>query len=156
MASWQEFEHQAPELAQVTRALMDKHKHKVLATLRKDGSPRVSGTETQFKDGELWLGSMPGAVKALDLRRDPRMAAHTTSADPDEADPSGWEGDAKLAGRAVEITDEALLTSLGMPGGGAHLFRVELSEVVWTRVEGDELVIDVWHEGVGARQVRRK
>ena len=53
MASWQEFEDQAPELAKVTRALMDKHRHKVLATLRKDGSPRVSGTEADFRDGEL-------------------------------------------------------------------------------------------------------
>jgi hypothetical protein len=156
MASWQEFERQAPELAEVARRLMDAYRHKVLATVRKDGSPRVSGTETSFKDGELWTGSMSGAVKAIDLRRDPRMAIHVTSREPDEADPSGWEGDVKLSGRAVEITDEALLASFGLPGTDSHLFRIELTEVVWTRVEGDELVIDTWHEGVAVRRIRRK
>lgn len=156
MATWQEFEHQAPELGKVVRALVEGQRHKVLATLRRDGSPRVSGTETMFRGGELWLGSMGGAVKALDLRRDPRMALHVTSAAPGEADPSAWEGDAKLAGRAVEITDEEVLASFDLPGTGSHLFRVEMSEVAWTRVEGDELVIDAWHEGVGTRRFRRK
>ncbi|MGW0810351.1 pyridoxamine 5'-phosphate oxidase family protein [Nonomuraea sp. NPDC002799] len=156
MASWQEFDRQAPELAGVARRLMDARKHKVLATLRKDGSPRVSGTETIFKDDELWTGSMAGAVKALDLRRDPRMAVHVTSADPEDSDPSAWEGDLKLTGRAVEILDEEVLASFGLPGTGSHLFRIELTEAVWTRVEGDELVMDTWIEGVGARQIRRK
>ncbi|MDF2704943.1 pyridoxamine 5'-phosphate oxidase family protein [Nonomuraea muscovyensis] len=156
MASWQEFERQAPELAKVIRALMDTYQHKVLATLRKDGSPRVSGTEADFRHGELWLGSMRGAVKALDLRRDPRMALHVTSASPDPSDPSSWEGDAKLAGRAVEVTDEEVIASFELPGTGSHLFRVELTEVVWTRVEGDDLVIDSWREGVGVRRLRRK
>ncbi|MEU8246608.1 pyridoxamine 5'-phosphate oxidase family protein [Nonomuraea sp. NPDC048916] len=156
MASWHEFEQQAPGLAKTARALMDEHRHKVLATLRKDGSPRVSGTESQFRDGDLWMGSMSGAVKALDLRRDPRMALHVTSTDPDESDPSAWKGDVKLAGRAVEITDGEVLASFNLPGTGSHLFRVQLSEVVWTRVEGDELVIEVWREGVGTRRIRRK
>lgn len=156
MATWDEFDRAAPELARVARGLMDRHKHKVLATLRKDGAPRVSGTESQFRDGELWMGSMPGALKALDLRRDPRMAIHTTAPDPDESDPSGWEGDVKLAGRAVEVTDPAQVAAAGMPGDDPHLFRVELSEVVWTRVEGNELVIDTWHEGAEVRQIRRK
>lgn len=156
MASWREFEDQAPELAAVARRLMDRYQHKVLATLRKDGSPRVSGTEVDFRDGELWLGSMAGAVKALDLRRDPRMAVHVTSAAPDAADPSRWEGDVKLAGRAVEVTDAQVLASFELPGVGSHLFRVELTEVVWTRVEADDLVMDSWREGVGVRHLRRK
>ena len=156
MASWDEFGKAAPELARVARGLMDKHKHKVLATLRKDGAPRVSGTEAQFRDGELWMGSMSGALKARDLRRDPRMAIHVTSPDPDEADPSAWEGDVKLAGRAVEVTDPATLAAAGLPGDDSHLFRIELSEVVWTRVEGNDLVIDTWHDGDEVRRIRRK
>ncbi|MFI6317415.1 pyridoxamine 5'-phosphate oxidase family protein [Nonomuraea sp. NPDC050556] len=156
MVSWTEFEREAPDLARQVLALMGSHKHKVLATLRKDGSPRVSGTETDFRDGELWLGSMPGSLKALDLRRDPRMALHTSSPDADEANPSSWPGDAKLAGRAVEVTDPAVLARFEMPGEGPHLFRVEVEEVVWTRVEGDLMVIDTWHPGRGTRRIKRQ
>jgi len=67
--------------------------HKTIATLRRDGSPRISGTEYRFTEGELWFGSMHGAMKALDLRRDPRFALQSAP-----ADPPGWDGDAKLAG----------------------------------------------------------
>src|SRR5919107_5856159 len=100
MASWSAFEREAPELAALARRFLDLNAHKVLATLRRDGSPRVSGTELRFSDGELWIGSMPGARKARDLQRDPRYALHSGS-----DDPPGWDGDAKLAGVAEEITD---------------------------------------------------
>ncbi|MEQ4724550.1 pyridoxamine 5'-phosphate oxidase family protein [Nonomuraea sp. B19D2] len=156
MASWQEFEGQAPELAGVARRVMDTCRHRVLASLRKDGSPRVSGIETMFRDGELWTGSMPRAVKAQDLRRDPRLAIHVASPEPDAADPSTWAGDVKLAGRAVEVTDAAVLASFGLPGTESHLFRIELTEVVWTRIDGDEIVMTAWREGVGVREIRRE
>jgi hypothetical protein len=158
MANWSEVEAAAPELAARVRAAMDAHKHKVLATLRRDGSPRISGIEATFTDGELWLGMMPGSRKAMDLRRDPRLALHSASVDP-PADPSAWGGDAKVAGRAVEVDDPVLLERLGAGegGGGAHLFRVDLTEVVHTRVgePADHLVIEVWREDTGLRRHRR-
>ncbi len=58
MPSWSEFEQQAPELASRVRERLDAHVHKTLATIRRDGSPRISGIETETKDGELWIGSM--------------------------------------------------------------------------------------------------
>jgi hypothetical protein len=73
MARWSEVEAEASELAALARGFFDAHKHKTLATLRRDGSPRISGTELEFVRGELWFGSMWRAVKALDLRRDPRL-----------------------------------------------------------------------------------
>ena len=159
MASWSEVEAAAPELASRARTTLDAHKHKVLATLRRDGSPRLSGIEATFTDGELWLGMMPGSRKALDLRRDPRLALHSASVDPPDDDPSAWPGDAKVAGRAVEVDDSALLERLGAGegGGGAHLFRVDLTEVVHTRVgePADHLVIEVWDEGAGLRRLKR-
>ena len=112
MATWSEIEAAAPELAGRARAAFDAHKHKVLATLRRDGSPRISGIEATIADGELWLGMMPGSRKALDLRRDPRLALHSASVDPPD-DPTAWTGDAKLSGRAVEVDDPALLEKLG-------------------------------------------
>jgi Pyridoxamine 5'-phosphate oxidase len=163
MATWDEVTAAVPELAGKVRALFDAHRHKTLATLRKDGSPRISGTEANFAGGELWLGSMHRSMKALDLRRDPRLALHSASVDPPD-DPSGWEGDAKIAGRAEEITDLARKAAVqrasgdSEPPGPYHLFRVDVTEVVRTRVGDppDHLVIEVWREGEGLRRLQRK
>jgi hypothetical protein len=143
MPSWSEFEGQAPALAERVRARLDAHKHKTIATIRRDGSPRISGTETEFKDGELWIGSMWQARKARDLQRDPRFALHSGSDEPE-----GWTGDAKLAGFAEEIVD---------PERGSHLFRLDLHEV--STVELDDarksLVIEVWTPERGLRTMKR-
>jgi Pyridoxamine 5'-phosphate oxidase len=159
MASWEEIEAAAPELAGRARAAFDAHKHKLLATLRRDGSPRISGIEATFTDGQLWLGMMPGSRKALDLRRDPRLALHSASPDPPD-DPTGWAGDTKLSGRAVEVDDPALLERLGAgdQAGDAHLFRVDITELVHTGVGDppDHLVIDLWQAGRGLRRMRRR
>jgi hypothetical protein len=143
MASWADVEREAPELAALARSLFDAFTHKTLATLRRDGSPRISGTELELSDGEAWLGSMWRAVKALDLQRDPRFALHSGSADPPD-----WPGDAKIAGRAVEVTE---------PGATAHRFRLDIAELVVVRVgePRDHLVIEAWHEGRGVSRVRR-
>ena len=159
MASWSEIEAAAPELAARARATFDAHRHKVLATLRRDGSPRISGIEASFTDGELWLGMMPGSRKALDLRRDSRLALHSASVDPPD-DPAAWAGDAKLSGRAVEVEDPELLRKLGAGDEAetAHLFRVDVTELVHTRVgdPADHLVIDLWQEGKGLSSHQRR
>jgi hypothetical protein len=155
MSSWQEITEQAPELATAVRERFAVRKHCTMATLRSDGSPRISGTEAIFAEGELWLGSMWRARKALDLRRDPRFALHSGS-----ADPSGWTGDAKLAGRAEEITDperKAAIIGDDAPPGSSHLFRADITELV-VRIgdPADHLVIETWHAGRGiVRRERR-
>ncbi len=157
MASWDEVSRAAPELSAAVQRIFDAHIHKVLATLRRDGSPRVSGTEVSFRDGEVWLGSMPDALKARDLQRDPRCALHSS---PSDAEMTG--GDAKIAGRAVEITDPAALEAMRsdeQPPGPFHLFRVDVNEVVLVTLGGgppDHLVIESWHEGRGVRRVERR
>ncbi len=157
MASWDEIEAQAPELVAAARAFLDAFVHKTLATLRKDGSPRISGSEVIFADGELWLGSMWQSLKARDLRRDPRFALHSGSPDPD----AGWRGDAKLSGRVEEILDEELRTRIfgGTGGPGpAHLFRCDISELVVISLPDppEFLVIESWHEGRGVTRVERR
>jgi hypothetical protein len=154
MATWSEFEQAAPDLARRVRERLDAHTHKTLATLRRDGSPRLSGTETNLRDGELFIGSMWEALKALDLRRDPRYALHSGS-----DDPPGWKGDAKVAGVAEEITDpERVLEVNGAEVGPSHLFRLDLSEVstVELNEERNGLVIDVWTAADGLKTIRRK
>ena len=150
MAKWNDVEQAEPAFAAKVRALFDAGKHKTLATLRADGSPRISGIEVEFADGELTFGSMPGARKGLDLVRDPRFALHGPSVDPPEGDPTGWSGEAKVAGRAVLVGDLE-----GEASG--QLFRAELDEVVVTRLTdaGDRLLIEVWRPGVPLRRIER-
>ena len=122
-----------------------------MATLRKDGSPRISGIEVEFRDGEVILGLMPGSRKGADLRRDPRLALHSPSPDPPEDSPSDWTGDAKIGGRAVELPDPV------RPEPIASWFRVDLQEVVVTSVgrPADHLVIESWHPERGLRRQQR-
>lgn len=156
MASWSEVQAAAPELAAEVERRFAAHVNKTMATLRADGGPRISGTEVVVRDGELWLGSMPGARKAADLRRDPRVAVHSGS-----DDPPAWTGDAKVSGRAVEETSpEAWARAL--PDGphepsASHLFRLDLTEVSVVRLAegGQSLVIEVWTPQSGLRRVER-
>jgi hypothetical protein len=146
MTTWREFEAGAPELAAAVRARLEAMKHHVLATLRRDGSPRVSGTEVAFRDEALTIGSMWQAVKVKDLQRDPRYALH---ANPGDGSMAG--GDAKLSGWVREIPPPA---DFGEP---AHFFELLLEEVVRTSLhpDGDRLVIQTWRPDTGLRSVDR-
>jgi hypothetical protein len=161
MTSWREVEVAVPDLAAAVRTAFDAHKHKVLATLRADGSPRVSGNELTFKDGEAWLGMMHRSVKALDLLRDPRLAVHSATVDAELK-----LGDAKLSGRAVEEIDSETKRSFGdaedhgeaEPPEPYHLFRVDISEISIVRIGDppDHLVIESWSPAAGYRRTERR
>jgi Pyridoxamine 5'-phosphate oxidase len=101
MAVWQEVEQAEPQFAQRVRAMFDAHRHKTIATLRANGSPRISGIEAVFEDGDLTFGSMPNSRKGADLRRDPRFALHSATVDPIEGSEALWPGEAKISGRAI-------------------------------------------------------
>lgn len=159
MASWAGFEAAEPRFARTVRERLDAGIHKTIATLRADGSPRISGIETFFAEGELWFGSMPGARKAADLRRDPRFALHGASADPPD-----WGGDAKLSGRARELTEPRarlrIFRSRGAdpPSPDSQLFRADIADVVLVGLNDarDRLLIDHWHEGRGLERIERR
>jgi hypothetical protein len=149
MVSWDEFAGQAADLAGMVRGCFAVRKHCTMASLRRDGSPRISGIEVAFEDGHVWLGMMARSVKALDLLRDPRVAVHGPTVDPPEGDPGAWVGEAKFSGVAVaeERTDD----------DGAHRFRLDLTEVVFTRVgePADHLMIESWHPDRGVHRQKR-
>ncbi len=157
MASWAELERIAPELAAALQRRFAAHKHALLATIRRDGSPRISGIETTFRDGELWLGMMPDSWKAADLRRDPRFALHAAPIDLDLVD-----GDAKVGGRAIEVADAETVARYAagleheLSPSDIGLFRTELTDASLTRVQGEWLVIDSWREGEAPKQRRRQ
>jgi hypothetical protein len=145
MPSWTAFSEAAPDLAAAVAARFDAHKHLTLASLRRDGAPRISGTEVDRHDGELWLGSMPDALKARDLLRDPRFALHSGSDDPDD-----WQGDAKVAGLAIEDPDPDAERPY-------HRFRLDITEASTVGLSDDrkQLVIRVWTPDRGVREIRR-
>src|SRR6478672_8735569 len=150
MVRWVDFAADQPELAQRVQHLFTLQKHMTMATLRRDGSPRISGTEVEFNGEDLVLGMMAGARKVSDLARDDRLALHSPSVDPPAEDQSSWPGEAKIAGRAVEVVDEDR-------EDGSHRFRVDITEVVLTTLaaSGDHLVIESWHPGRGLESLQR-
>ena len=150
MASWQDFQQSEPEFAGRVRSLLDAHKHKTIATLRADGSPRISGIEAQFADGELTFGSMPNARKGADLRRDPRFALHGATVDPIDGAAAQWPGEVKVAGRAIPV-------GAGAEGAGDQ-FKAEISEVVHTHLNeaATLLVVEWWTPAGGLQRLERE
>ena len=157
MARWQEVVDSAPEFSSRAQALFDAGRHKTIATLRRDGAPRISGIEAQFANGEIWVGMMANSQKLRDVRRDPRVALHSPSAEPPEDPQRGneWSGDAKLSGR-LRPMHEAMRSSLASEDPEGNYFTIDIDEVVLTRVAeaGDHLVIELWKPGQPLKSMR--
>jgi hypothetical protein len=151
VTAWQDIERAEPEFARRVRALFDAHRHKTIATVRADGSPRISGIEAVFEDGELFFGSMPDARKGADLRRDPRFALHSATVDPVEGSEAQWPGEAKISGRAIAagpVTE----------GPDGDRFHADIAEVVHTYLneEATMLVVEWWTPAYGLRRTERE
>ena len=54
----------------------------LVATVRRDGTPRLSPVEPFVLDGDLWLSMLLGSLKAADLLRDPRVLVHSIVTEP--------------------------------------------------------------------------
>ncbi len=151
MAAWTDVEQAEPEFAARVRRLFDAGRHKTIATLRADGSPRISGIEANFDGGELVFGSMPDARKGADLRRDPRFALHSATIDPVEGSEAQWPGEVKISGRAMAagpVTEE--------PDGDR--FHADIAEVVHTHLnqEATMLVVEWWTPAHGLLRIERE
>lgn len=147
MATWGEFEQAEPDFAARVRALFDAGRHKTIATLRADGSPRISGIECVIADGQLTMGSMGNARKGADLVRDPRFALHGPTFHPVEGKEAEWPGEAKIAG-TVTRTDTS---------PEADSFVADITEVAVTCLnpEGTRLVVEWWTPVKGRQRIER-
>ena len=163
MATWAEFEAEAPELALRVRRLFDAGRHKTIATLRADGSPRISGIECEFVDGELQFGSMTRSRKGADLQADPRFALHGPTVHPVDGCESEWPGEAKVSGRARFVgplpgpADGDADTEADAPAPEGDLFVADIDSVVLTSLDpsATKLVIESWSPAGGLRRVER-
>ncbi|HMC41210.1 MAG TPA: pyridoxamine 5'-phosphate oxidase family protein [Acidimicrobiales bacterium] len=176
MPAWRQIEEAEPDFAARVRRLFDAGRHKTIATLRADGSPRISGIECEFADGELRFGSMTGARKGADLRRDPRFALHGPTFHPETGKEGEWPGEAKISGRATPAgpvgsggTGGSSGTSgssgTGGSGGTNHespqpegeMFVADITEVVITGLnsDADKLVVESWTPDRGLQRIER-
>ena len=156
MTTWKAFEQAEPEFAARVQRLFDAGRHKTIATVRADGSPRISGIECEFAGGELRFGSMSGARKGADLRRDPRFGLHGPTFHPEEGKEREWPGEAKIAGRAFPAGAITADDDGEQPDG--EMFVADITEVVITHLneEGTMLVVESWTPERGLQRVERQ
>ena len=153
--TWALFQEAEPALAASVRERFESHRHAVMATLRRDGAPRLSGMEAPIRDGHLWLAMDGSTRKTQDLRRDPRFSIHSA---PD--DERLIHGDARVDGRAVPALQPE--TSLFVKGhrfpidetSTMALFRADITGVVLARVEDRSLLVTSWTPEGGLRNTR--
>ena len=153
MATWQEFCEQAPGLAGPAEARIEASGLVLVATLRRDGWPRISPVEPIVMQGQIYLGMMPNSMKSVDLRRDPRVLVHSVVTDKD-----GKDGEAKLYGTATEITDadererycQALFAKIGWRPelDALDLWTVDIGHAAWQIFgEGGSQHASTWTPG---------
>jgi hypothetical protein len=99
MASWREFVAVRPEMAGVLLKLLDWIPITYLATVRRDGAPRVHPVCPIIADGRMYVAMASTSPKRLDLRRDGRYAMHAL--------PGKRDDEFYITGRARLIEDEA-------------------------------------------------
>ena len=151
-ATWAEFAEADPALAALGVAQFARTGLALIGTLRRDGWPRISPVEPFIANGQLYLGMMWRSVKALDLLRDPRCVVHSTVSNRD-----GTEGEFKVYGRAVEVTDadelrgfgDAVYAAIGLriEEMEGHCFAIAIDSVVFSVLRGEEFHRQVWKAG---------
>lgn len=150
MSRWGEIEQDAPEFARKLRRCFEAGTNKTVATLRSDGSPRISAIELGFDGDDVTFGMMGGSLKLRDVRRDPRVAFHSPTIEPPAK--GTLPGDAKLAGAVVEVKPPE---EGAEPGAGYFVLEITESAVTYLGEPADHLVIESWLPGRGVRTVQR-
>ncbi|GAA5059713.1 pyridoxamine 5'-phosphate oxidase family protein [Nocardia callitridis] len=162
MTSWSRFTEEAPSVATVfTRRHRAAGNLCLLATLRADGSPRISPVEPMIFDGALLIVGMPHTRKFDDLARDHRFCLHTATVDTQVGD-----GDAKLFGTVTDVTDKRvhdqfthkLFEERGLDFREEefdHFFVADLTGASSVEVADGHMDVTVWKPGEGERVVRK-
>lgn len=148
-STWQQFADADPELAGRGAAVFGRTGLALVGTLRRDGWPRISPVEPFIVDGRLCLGMMWLSRKAQDLRRDPRCVVHSAVADRE-----GGEGEFKVYGRAIEVTDaaerrrfaDAVYATIGYRPQEPefHCFAIAIESVAFSELRDGEFHRQLW------------
>jgi len=141
--SWKTLEEQQPNLAAFGKVRLH-NKVAYLATIRKDGSPRVHPFTPIIGEGHFFVFTEPTSPKGNDLRRDGRFAVHCSV-----SDTSGESGEFLVTGKAKFIEDSelrALAVKLTpyQPAERYVLFEFEPENIVMTEYEDGKAVRQHW------------
>lgn len=146
-----------PEIATPIRDRLMSTSLAIVGTIRSDGSPRLSPIEVTFYGGGLYMGMMPGSLKCIDARRDPRVCVLTPVADKDDL-----AGEGKLFGMLQEVTEDAARIDVlrhAVEGldidpalfGDSPVFEVLVDAAAWQHASDDTFVTLSWNADDGVR-----
>ena len=141
--SWRALEDKNPELAAFGVSRLH-GQVAYLATLRKDGSPRVHPMTPIIGQGHLFVFMEPTSPKGHDLRRDGRYAIHCAV-----SDTSGGSGEFTGSGQA-QFIDNPELRVLAVrlapysPADRYILFEFSLESAASTVYEGERIIRQRW------------
>jgi hypothetical protein len=142
--SWRDLETANPGLAAFGIQRFSQERVAYLATVKKDGSPRVHPVTPIVGDGRLFVFMEPTSPKGRDLRRDGRYAIHSAV-----ADANGSNGEFTITGRARLVDDHgmrALAVRLASyrPEDRYVLFELSVDSAQATEYIGDDVVRRSW------------
>jgi hypothetical protein len=134
---WSQVERRQPRLADLGRQRLLDPGVVLVATIRRDGTPRLSPVEPFVMDGELWLSMLGQSTKAVDLIRDPRVLVHGVVTNRD-----GRDGEFKVRGSARNETDsgvqrryaEAVSQALGWKPEAGQSVSPSSGQMSWCRI----------------------
>lgn len=141
--SWKTLEDQQPDLAAFGKARLHNNVA-YLATIRKDGSPRVHPFTPIIGEGHFFAFMEPTSPKGHDLRRAGQFAVHCSV-----SDTSGESGEFFVSGKAKFIEDPdlravAVKIAPYHPAERYVLFEFEPESVVMTEYKAGEAVRQHW------------
>lgn len=144
MATWAEFSEADPELAAFGEKRFREAEVAYIATVRRDGSPRVHPVTPIFCDGRLFLFMDQASPKGHDLRRDPRFALHSLVTDQD-----GNPGEFSIRGAGRPVDDAAVRVAVAAAAPYEVMdpwiaFEFSIDEAASTSYEGKEPVRRRW------------
>ncbi len=148
--SWEGFEERSPELARIGCERLNR-KIAYLATIKKDGSPRLHPVTAFIGSGMLFIFTEPSSPKIGDLQNDGRYTLHSSvERDPDEAlieflvsGHAETITDHDIRHKAVVIADSPVVTE------GYYLFEFHIDYALLVEYDADwQPVVQRWKRGI--------
>jgi hypothetical protein len=155
--SWGTLKLLAPELYELGRLRLVETRLALLATLQRDGVPRISPIEPYFSGKELVFGALEWSLKAHDLLRDPRCALHSVVTGPDNGEPEfKLYGDAHQADEDLRRSCSEGWWNAGTPRDAiVFVMRIARAVSIEWNIQTTEMLIRRWSGSRGYSATHR-